>query len=89
MDHNSESVTHVSGQFPSTRRSLVMRAGSPGSPQTRAALGDLCSAYCYRFEPADTLTADRLFDRAWALTLLEKVLDLPATANRRPITTGG
>ena len=25
----------------------------------------------YRFEPADTLTPDRLFDRAWALTLLE------------------
>ena len=32
----------------------------------------------YRFEPADTLTPDRLFDRAWALTLLEKVLDLLA-----------
>jgi RNA polymerase sigma-70 factor (ECF subfamily) len=25
----------------------------------------------YRFEPADTLTPDRLFDRAWASTLLE------------------
>ena len=32
----------------------------------------------YRFEPADTLTPDRLFDRAWALTLLETVLDLLA-----------
>jgi DNA-directed RNA polymerase specialized sigma24 family protein len=32
----------------------------------------------YRFEPADTLTPDRLFDRDWALTLLEKVLDLLA-----------
>ena len=32
----------------------------------------------YRFEPTDTLTPDRLFDRAWALTLLDKVLDLLA-----------
>ena len=32
----------------------------------------------YRFEPADTLTPDRLFDRAWALTLLDRVLDLLA-----------
>jgi DNA-directed RNA polymerase specialized sigma24 family protein len=32
----------------------------------------------YRFEPADTLTPDRLIDRAWALTLLDKVLDLLA-----------
>jgi len=32
----------------------------------------------YGFEPADTLTPDLLFDRAWALTLLEKVLDLLA-----------
>ena len=32
----------------------------------------------YRFEPADTLTPDRLFDRAWALTLLDRVLELLA-----------
>jgi RNA polymerase sigma-70 factor (ECF subfamily) len=32
----------------------------------------------YRVEPADTLTADRLFDRAWAITLLDHVLDLLA-----------
>ncbi len=32
----------------------------------------------YRFEPADTLTPDRLFDRALALTLLDRVVDLPA-----------
>ena len=32
----------------------------------------------YRFEPAATLTPDRLFDRAWALTLLDRVLDLLA-----------
>ncbi len=27
----------------------------------------------YRFEPIDTLTADQLFDRRWALDLLERV----------------
>ena len=30
----------------------------------------------YRIEPADATTPDRLFDRAWALTLLDRVLDL-------------
>ncbi len=161
MSHNPDSSTSKSGRFPSTHWSLVIRAGSPGSPQARAALADLCSAYWYpiyalirrkgnahdqaldltqeffahllergsiaaanpregrfraflrtdcqhflidqfrrmtarrrgtptvsinahgaedryRFEPADTFTPDRLFDRAWALTLLEKVLDLLA-----------
>jgi RNA polymerase sigma-70 factor (ECF subfamily) len=29
----------------------------------------------YQFEPADRLTPDGLFDRAWALTLLDGVLD--------------
>ncbi len=28
----------------------------------------------YHLEPADTLTPDRLYDRAWALALLEKVI---------------
>lgn len=28
----------------------------------------------YRFEPADQLSPDKLYDRAWALTLLERVL---------------
>lgn len=30
----------------------------------------------YRVEPADATTPEQLFDRAWALTLLEKVLEL-------------
>jgi RNA polymerase sigma-70 factor (ECF subfamily) len=29
----------------------------------------------YRVEPADSLTAERLFDRAWAATVLELVID--------------
>ena len=32
----------------------------------------------YRCEPVDTLTPDRLFDRAWASALLDRVLDLLA-----------
>jgi RNA polymerase sigma-70 factor (ECF subfamily) len=32
----------------------------------------------YRFEPADGMTPDRLFDRTWALTLLDRVLGLLA-----------
>jgi RNA polymerase sigma factor (sigma-70 family) len=32
----------------------------------------------YRFEPADDATPDRLFDRAWATTLLDRVLCLLA-----------
>jgi DNA-directed RNA polymerase specialized sigma24 family protein len=32
----------------------------------------------YRFEPADHMTPDRLFDRSWATTLLDRVLDLLA-----------
>jgi len=161
MPHNPDLNTYVSGRFPSTHWSLIIRAGTPGSPQAHAALAELCSVYWYpiyafirrkgngrnqaldltqgffarllekgifaaaepgkgrfraflrtdcqhflidqfrrmtargggiptvsidaqraedryRFEPADTLTPDRLFDRAWALTLLEKVLDLLA-----------
>jgi len=30
----------------------------------------------YLYEPADAMTPDRLFDRAWAVTLLGRVLDL-------------
>jgi DNA-directed RNA polymerase specialized sigma24 family protein len=153
--------SYASERFPSTHWSLVSRAGSPESPQARAALAELCSVYWYPiyalirrkgngpdqaldltqeffarllekgtfaaadpgkgrfraflrtdchyflidhlrrarawgggiptvsidargaeerycFEPSDTLTPDRLFYRAWALTLLDKVLDLLA-----------
>ena len=166
MPHHPDPNTHASGRFPSTHWSLIIRAGSPGSSQARAALAELCSVYWYpiyafirrkgngpdqaldltqgffarllekgivaaaepgkgrfraflrtdcqhflidqfrrktawgggiptvsidahgaedryRFEPADTLTPDRLFDRAWALTLLDQVLDLLAARVRR------
>jgi RNA polymerase sigma-70 factor (ECF subfamily) len=143
--------------FPMTRWSLVITAGTPGSPEARSALEELCSVYWYplyafirhkgnppdraldltqdffarllekdllrtidrrkgRFrgflrvacknflidawrrrregsataipidgrtaegryvnEPADSMTPERLFDRSWALTLLDRVLGL-------------
>ena len=150
----------ASARFPTTRWSVVVRAGDPGDPDTRAALAALCEAYWYpvyalirrlghaeadaldltqeyfarllersalavadpargRFraflrtdcrhflgdahdrdrarkrgggrpplsidardaegrylvEPVDTLTPERLFDRAWALALLARALD--------------
>jgi RNA polymerase sigma-70 factor (ECF subfamily) len=38
----------------------------------------------YLFEPADAMTPDRLFDRAWATTLLNRVLDLLAAEHAEP-----
>ena len=32
----------------------------------------------YRLEPSDDMTPDRIFDRTWATTLLERVLGLLA-----------
>ncbi len=159
MAHDPVPNPDAAGKFPSTHWSLVHKAASPESPEARAALAELCSAYWYpiyafirrkgngrdqaldltqefftrllekrniaaanpgkgrfraflrtdcehflidqfrrrnarggqtttvsidadgaedryRFEPADAVTPDRLFDRAWALTLLDRVLDL-------------
>jgi RNA polymerase sigma-70 factor (ECF subfamily) len=161
MAHDPDPSIGATGSFPTTQWSLIVEAGSPTSPQARAAVADLCSAYWYplyafirrkgndpdraldltqsyferllekgiiaganqskgrfraflrtdcqhflidqhrrrtarggvispvsidghgaenryRFELADTLTPDRLFDRAWASTLLDRVLDLLA-----------
>jgi DNA-directed RNA polymerase specialized sigma24 family protein len=38
----------------------------------------------YMIEPADNMTAERLFDRAWALTLLDRVLVLLAAEYAEP-----
>jgi RNA polymerase sigma-70 factor (ECF subfamily) len=37
-------------------------------------LDELVAEERYQFEPADTLSADRIFERRWALTLLDRVL---------------
>jgi RNA polymerase sigma factor (sigma-70 family) len=146
--------------FPTTHWSLVIKAGTPDSPQAREALDELCAAYWYpvyafirrkgnnpndaldltqsffarllekrvltrvkqgksrfrsylrvvcknflidenrkekvdpaanaisidaqdaesryRFEPVETMTPERIFDRAWAMTLLSRAVDLLA-----------
>ena len=159
MDHGADRHAPATASFPTTQWSLIIRAGSPASPEARAALQALCSAYWYplyafirrkgidpdraldltqdffarllendilaavdqrkgRFrsfmrvacrnflidtwrrkpdvattpisidardaegrylvEPADNLTAEGLFDRAWALTLLDRVMAILA-----------
>lgn len=161
MSHDFDPGIAVTGSFPSTRWSLIFRAGALISSEARAALTELCSLYWYplyafirrkgidpdqaldltqsyfarllekgvivgadqskgrfraflrtdcqhflidyhrrqrvrarvlkpvsidagdaenryRFEPADNMTPDRLFDRTWAMTLLDRVLGLLA-----------
>lgn len=50
------------------------RARKRGGGQLAVALDGLNAEERYALEPADRLSADKLFDRRWALTLLEKVL---------------
>jgi RNA polymerase sigma-70 factor (ECF subfamily) len=47
MLYEFDPVIAVTGSFPSTRWSLIMRAGTLGSPEDRAALSELCSLYWY------------------------------------------
>jgi RNA polymerase sigma-70 factor (ECF subfamily) len=49
------------------------RAQKRGSGQQPIALDALTAEQRYRLEPADEMTADRIYDRRWALTLLETV----------------
>jgi hypothetical protein len=43
--HDPDRNTNASTRSPSTHWSLIIRAGSPGSSQARAALAELCSVY--------------------------------------------
>jgi len=71
--------------FPTTCWGRILQAGDPAAPEARAALEGLCRDYRLspdamnaetRFggEPAHDLTAERLFERRWALTLLDHIL---------------
>ena len=51
------------------------RAVKRGGGQTPVALDGLTAEERYALEPSNTLSADRLYERRWALTLLEHVLD--------------
>ena len=50
-----------------------LHAQKRGSGQQPIALDGLTAEQRYRLEPADEMTADRIYDRRWALTLLETV----------------
>ncbi|HXP61082.1 MAG TPA: RNA polymerase sigma factor [Dongiaceae bacterium] len=50
------------------------RARKRGGGQKPIALDGLTAEQRYALEPAEQLSADRLFERRWALTLLEQVL---------------
>lgn len=50
------------------------RAAKRGGGKTPISLDDVDAEARYRLEPADTMTADRIFERRWALTLLDEVL---------------
>ena len=49
-------------------------AAKRGSGQTPISLNDTDAEARYRLEPADTLTAEKIFERRWALALLAQVL---------------
>jgi len=53
------------------RRDTALKRGE-GRPLV--SLDKLLARECADFEPADTLSADRVYERRWALTLLEQVL---------------
>lgn len=52
-----------------------VRAQKRGGGQQPIALDGLTAEQRYRLEPADEVSADRIYDRRWALTLLESVRD--------------
>jgi RNA polymerase sigma-70 factor (ECF subfamily) len=50
------------------------RAKKRGGGEPVVSLDSMTAEQCYALEPADQLTADKLFDRRWALTLLDQVV---------------
>ena len=49
-------------------------AAKRGAGQTMISLDDTEAEERYRLEPVDNMTADKLFDRRWVMTLLEQVM---------------
>jgi RNA polymerase sigma-70 factor (ECF subfamily) len=50
------------------------RAAKRGGGQIPISLNDTTAEGRYQLEPADTMSADRIFERRWAMTLLEGVM---------------
>jgi RNA polymerase sigma factor (sigma-70 family) len=59
------------------------RTGKRGSGKPPISLDALSAEQRYALEPGNELTADKLFERRWALTLLETVLNRLAAEQRR------
>ena len=51
------------------------RAQKRGGGQTLLSLNETDAEGRYQLEPADDMTADRIYERRWALALLDQVLD--------------
>src|SRR5439155_6169175 len=51
------------------------RAQKRGGGQRMLSFDELKAEERYRLEPVDELSADRIFERRWALTLLDQTLD--------------
>jgi RNA polymerase sigma-70 factor (ECF subfamily) len=51
------------------------RAAKRGGGQVLISLNDTDAERRYRLEPADPMSADKIFERRWAMTLLEQVLN--------------
>jgi len=56
-----------------------------GGQRQIISLDETAAEECYRLEPVDAVTPEKLFERRWALTLLEQVLD----GLKREYTAGG
>ena len=72
---NGSSTAGVAGFHP-TRWTIVIRAAQSRTPGGYAALGELCRLYWYRMEPIEFLTAEKMSDARWAMTLLSAVKTL-------------
>ena len=72
---NGSSTAGVAGFHP-TRWTIVIRAAQSRTPGGYAALGELCRLYWYRMEPIEFLTAEKMYDARWAMTLLSAVKTL-------------
>lgn len=59
------------------------RAAKRGGGKAPISLDEVAAEERYKLEPADELSADRLYDRRWALTLLESVLSAVHDEYRR------
>jgi hypothetical protein len=59
------------GRFPTTQWNLVLSASEGSSRESHDALATLCRTYWY---PSSNLTPEKIFERQWALTIVDRTL---------------